>query len=55
MLFYTMIIPRTTAHDTEMEMSLLQFNLLQHSPFSPDSAPLDIRLFPDLKKELKSQ
>ena len=48
----------TSAHlalDTELDIDLLGFNLLPHPPYSPDLAPLDFRLFPDLKKELRGQ
>ena len=43
------------AGDTELDIDLLGFSLLPHPPYSLDLAPLDFRLFPDLKKELRGQ
>jgi hypothetical protein len=45
-------VPAHRAHDTELEICLLGFSLL---PYSPYRAPLDFRLFPDLKKGLRCQ
>ena len=47
--------PAHCACDTELDIDPLGFNLLPHPPYSPDLAPLDFRLFPDLKKELRGQ
>ena len=47
--------PAHRAHDTELDIDLLGFSLLQHPPYSPDLAPLDFCLFPDLKKELRGK
>ena len=47
--------PAHRARDTELDIDLLGFSLLPHPPYSPDLAPCDFRLFPDLKKELRGQ
>ena len=47
--------PAHRAQSTELEISLLGFSLLPHPPYSPDLAPMDFRLFPDMKRELRGQ
>ena len=37
------------------EIIVLKFELLQHPPYSPDLAPEDFFLFPNLKKRLDGQ
>jgi len=31
------------------------WEILEHSPYSPDLAPLDFRLFPNMKKHLNAK
>ena len=47
--------PAHRAHDTELDIVLLGFDLLPHPPYSPDIAPMDFRLFPGPKNELRGQ
>lgn len=47
--------PAHRAHDTQLDISLLGFELLPHPPYSPDLAPCDFRLFPQLKAQLRGQ
>lgn len=45
--------PAHTAHHTLTKIDQIGFELLNHSPYSPDLAPSDYHLFPQLKKHLK--
>lgn len=45
--------PSHTARSTMLEIGLLGFELLPHPPYSPDLAPMDFRLFPELKAQLR--
>ena len=40
---------------TQKKLAYLDFQCLDHSPYSPDLAPLDNHLFPGLKKQLKGR
>jgi len=39
--------------ETQKKLTYLGFQCINHSPYSPDLAPSDYRLFPGLKKQLK--
>jgi len=41
------------ALETQKKLAYLDFQCLDHPPFSPDLALLDYHLFPGLKKQLK--
>ena len=45
--------PAHSASQTNLELSLLGFHRLLHSPYSPDLAPLDFAYFPTLKSNLR--
>ena len=45
--------PGHRAESTQLEISLLGFELLEHPPYSPDLAPMDFRVFPELKANLR--
>lgn len=45
--------PCHTARSTMIEIDFLGFDLLPHPPYSPDLAPMDFRVFPDLKSKLR--
>lgn len=45
--------PGHRAESTHFEISLLGFELLEHPPYSPDLAPMDFRVFPELKASLR--
>ena len=45
--------PAHSASQTNLELSLLDFQRLCHSPYSPDLAPLDFAYFPALKSNLR--
>ena len=47
--------PAHRALATQKKLSYLGFQCLDHPPYSPDLAPLDYRLFPGLKKQLKGR
>jgi histone-lysine N-methyltransferase SETMAR len=38
---------------TQKKLAYLGFQCLDHPPYSPDLAPSDYNLFPELKKQLK--
>jgi histone-lysine N-methyltransferase SETMAR len=40
---------------TQNKMAYLDFQCLDHPPYSPDLAPSDYHLFPGLKKQLKGR
>jgi histone-lysine N-methyltransferase SETMAR len=42
-----------TAKKTQYHVNDLNFDLLEHSPYSPDLAPRDYAIFPSLKKHLR--
>lgn len=45
--------PPHRAESTLLEIDLLGFERLEHSPYSPDLAPMDFDIFPRLKKQLR--
>jgi len=45
--------PAHTALATQKKLAYLDFQCLDHPPYSPDLAPSDYHLFPGLKKQLK--
>lgn len=45
--------PGHRAESTQLEISLLGFEILEHPPYSPDLAPMDFRVFPELKSSLR--
>ena len=45
--------PSHTANRTQLEIDLLDFQRVDHPPYSPDLAPLDFAYFPKLKKHLR--
>lgn len=45
--------PAHTASSTQLEIDVLGFEKLTHSPYSPDLAPMDFAVFPQLKSELR--
>ncbi len=45
--------PGHRAGSTQLEISLLGFDVLEHPPYSPDLAPMDFRVFPELKASLR--
>ena len=45
--------PAHTAHETLRKIRDFGFELVDHPPYSPDLAPSDYHLFPQLKKHLK--
>lgn len=47
--------PSHTAATTKLEISLLDFQVIDHAPYSPDIAPMDFRVFPVVKSALKGR
>ncbi|XP_053406618.1 histone-lysine N-methyltransferase SETMAR-like [Mercenaria mercenaria] len=47
--------PVHRANSTQLEITLLGFELLEHPPYSPDLAPMDFRTFPEIKTSLRGQ
>lgn len=47
--------PSHRANSTLLEISLLGFELLPHPPYSPDLAPMDFKVFPEVKKLLRGR
>jgi len=41
--------PAHRAAPTMLDISLLEFEVLEHPPYSPDLAPMDFRVFPEMK------
>lgn len=54
-IFHQDNAPAHRANSTLLEISLLGFELLQHPPYSPDLAPMDFRVFPEVKKMLRGK
>ena len=52
-IFHQDNAPAHTASKTSVELDLLGFEILHHSPYSPDLAPMDSALFPLLKSHLR--
>ena len=40
------------AESTQLEISFLGFDILEHPPYSPDLTPMDFWVFPELKASL---
>ncbi|XP_052796559.1 histone-lysine N-methyltransferase SETMAR-like [Mya arenaria] len=45
--------PAHRANSTQLEITLLGFEVLEDPPFSPDLAPMDFRTFPEIKTSLR--
>ena len=45
--------PPHTAATTQLEIDVLGFQRLTHPPYSPDLAPMDFRVFPEVKAQLR--
>ena len=45
--------PPHTASTTQLEIDVLGFQRLAHLPYSPDLAPIDFRVFPEVKSQLR--
>ena len=45
--------PPHTASTTQLEIDVLGFQRLAHPPYSPDLAPMDFRVFPEVKSQLR--
>jgi len=46
-------VPAQRAHATQKKLAYLVFQCLDQPPYSPDLAPSDYQLFPELKKEIE--
>ncbi len=53
MIYHQDNAPPHKANDTLMTIDFLGFQRLEHSPYSPDLAPMDFAVFPRLKAELR--
>ena len=40
---------------TRLELSLLELETIPHPPYSPDLAPMDFAIFPQVKSQLKGR
>jgi len=47
--------PANRAASTMLDISLLGFEVLEHPPYSPDLAPMDFRVFPEMKACLRGR
>ena len=47
--------PAHTSSATRLEIELLEFQLLDHPPYSPDLAPMDFSVFPYIKSQLRGR
>lgn len=45
--------PSHTAAATQLEIDVLGFQRISHPPYSPDLAPMDFRVFPEVKEQLR--
>ena len=52
-IFHQDNAPGHRADSTLLEINLLGFEILRHPPYSPDLAPLDFRVFPEIKAALR--
>ncbi len=55
MLFHQDNAPPHRSTDTTMTIDFLGFHRLEHSPYSPDLAPMDFATFPRLKAGLRGR
>lgn len=47
--------PPHTAASTQLEIDVLGFQRLRHPPYSPDLAPMDFRVFSEVKSHLRGR
>lgn len=47
--------PPHTAASTQLEIDILGFQRISHPPYSPDLAPMDFRVFPEVKSRLRGK
>lgn len=47
--------PAHTAAATQLEIDVLGFQRLRHPPYSPDLAPMDFKVFPEVKAQLRGK
>ena len=52
-LFHQDNAPAHTAATTQLEIGLLGFDQITHPSYSPDLAPMDFAVFPQVKAELR--
>jgi len=52
-IFHQDNAPGHRAESTLLEINLLGFETLQHPPYSPDLAPFDFKVFPEIKAALR--
>lgn len=52
-LFHHDNAPCHTAAATQLEIGLLGFEQIPHAPYSPDLAPMDFAVFPQVKAKLR--
>ena len=45
--------PPHTASSTQLEIDVIGFQSLRHPPYSPDLAPMDFKVFPEVKSHLR--
>jgi [histone H3]-lysine36 N-dimethyltransferase SETMAR len=45
--------PAHRASSTSLEIDLLDFETIVHPPYSPDLAPMDFSIFPEIKRQLR--
>lgn len=54
-IFHQDNAPAHRAEDTLLTIDFLGFERLRHAPYSPDCAPMDYAVFPQLKSELRGR
>ncbi len=54
-IFHQDNAPAHRAASTMLELAVLGFQVLDHPPYSPDLAPMDFRVFPELKASLRGR
>lgn len=54
-IFHQDNAPAHRAASTMLEIGVLGFQVLDHPPYSPDLAPMDFRVFPEIKASLRGR
>ena len=47
--------PPHVSAETRLELSLLELETVPHAPYSPDLAPMDFAIFPEIKSQLRGK
>ena len=54
-IFHQDNAPAHRADTTGLQLDLMGLKTIDHSPYSPDLAPMDFAVFPEIKAQLKGR